>query len=85
VAPALDTTPGSSRNCPDAQFQVYGFNTSGRRARQLLRASAERERSTGPFAQHRALNALVPQEGTSLVNAFAAVKAMSPLPTRSSS
>ena len=79
---ALDTTHWIVTQLPpDAQFQVYGFNTKADAV--LASSSGKWQNANDPLARSRnieALNALVPQEGTSLVNAFAAVRAMSPLP-----
>jgi hypothetical protein len=79
---ALDTTNWIVTQLPaGAQFQVYGFNT---KAEAVLASSAGKwQDANDPLARSRnieALNAIVPQDGTSLINAFAAVKQMSPLP-----
>ncbi|HEV7716434.1 MAG TPA: VWA domain-containing protein [Steroidobacteraceae bacterium] len=66
---------------PDAQFQIYGFNT---KSEAVLASSAGKwQTANDPLLRSRnveALNGLIPQDGTSLINAFAAAKALSPLP-----
>ena len=79
---AIDTTDWIVTQLPaGAQFQIYGFNT---KAEAVLASSAGKwQDANDPLARSRnieALNALVPKDGTSLINAFAAVKAMNPLP-----
>jgi hypothetical protein len=79
---AIDTTNWIVTQLPPgSQFQVYGFNT---KADAVLTGSGGKwQDANDPLARSRnieALNSIVPQEGTSLINAFAAVKSMSPLP-----
>lgn len=66
---------------PGSAFQIYTFNT---KAAPLLPDTAGKWTSGGDLAQIArdltALQALVPGEGTSLYNAFAATKALSPWP-----
>jgi hypothetical protein len=66
---------------PDAQFQIYGFNT---RADAVLAGSSGKwQDANDPLLRSKnieALSAMVPAGGTSLINAFAAVKTLSPLP-----
>jgi hypothetical protein len=79
---ALDTTNWIVTQLPpDAQFQIYGFNTKADAV--LTGTSGKWQDANDPLARSRnieALSSLVPQEGTSLINAFAAVKSMNPLP-----
>jgi hypothetical protein len=79
---ALDTTNWIVAQLPaNAQFQIYGFNTKAEAV--LAGSTGKWQDANDPLARSRnieALNALVPQDGTSLINAFAAVKAMNPLP-----
>ena len=66
---------------PDAQFQIYGFNTKADAgAREHRGQVAERERSASARRNVEALARSCPQDGTSLVNAFAATKQLTPLP-----
>jgi hypothetical protein len=79
---AIDTTNWIVTQLPaDAQFQIYGFNT---KADAVLESTGGKwQDANDPLARSRnieALAALVPRDGTSLFNAFAAVKAMNPLP-----
>jgi anti-sigma28 factor (negative regulator of flagellin synthesis) len=79
---AIDTVSWLVTQLPGgSQFQIYGFNT---RAAPVLASSGGKWQSADDPAQRaaslEALGSLVPQEGTSLANAFAATKAMSPLP-----
>jgi len=79
---AIDTTNWIVTQLPaGAQFQIYGFNT---KTESVLASSGGRWMDANdPLLRSRsieALNAVVPQDGTSLINAFAAVKAMTPLP-----
>ena len=64
-----------------AQYQIYAFNTA---AQPLVAGSAGHWLDAGDGAAYvhasDALRALVPEHGTSLINAFAAVKALRPLP-----
>jgi hypothetical protein len=64
-----------------SQFQVYTFNTS---AQPLLEGSGGKWLPGGDNAQldkvATALDALVPQEGTSLLNAFRALREVNPEP-----
>jgi hypothetical protein len=66
---------------PGSAYQVYTFNT---RAQPLLADSAGKWISGGDLPQIArdlsALQTLVPGQGTSLYNAFAATRALSPLP-----
>jgi hypothetical protein len=66
---------------PDAQFQIYGFNT---RADAVLPGSAGKwQNANDPLLRSKnieALSAMMPAEGTSLINAFAATKTLNPLP-----
>jgi len=66
---------------PGAQFQVYGFNT---KAEPVRAASAGKWQSGGdPVALEGTIDALrqvIPRDGTSLVNAFAATRTLSPAP-----
>src|SRR5215207_5476821 len=81
---ALDTTSWLVAQLPPgSQFQVYGFNT---KAVAVLASTGGKWQSSDNPAQRgrnlEAVRALVPQDGTSLANAFAATKAMSPRPDR---
>lgn len=66
---------------PDAQFQIYGFNT---RADAVVAGSAGSwHNANDPLVRARnieALSGLIPANGTSLINAFTAVKSLNPLP-----
>ena len=66
---------------PGSSYQIYTFNT---KAQPLLPDSAGKWISGGDLPQIAraldALQALVPGEGTSLYNAFAATKTLGPLP-----
>ena len=66
---------------PDAQFQIYGFNT---KAEAVVTSSAGKwQDANDPLVRSKnveALSAITPKDGTSLINAFAAVKTISPLP-----
>jgi hypothetical protein len=66
---------------PGSEYQIYGFNT---RALPLIPASLGRWHDGGDpklLAQNiEALQELVPEQGTSLVNAFTAAKALNPRP-----
>jgi von Willebrand factor type A domain len=66
---------------PDAQFQIYDFNT---KTEPVVASSAGKwQNANDPILRAKnveALGALVPADGTSLINAFAAVKQMTPLP-----
>jgi hypothetical protein len=66
---------------PGSQFQVYGFNT---RATPMVRDGADRWLSSSdPKLIQSALDGLrarVPREGTSLINAFVALKRLTPVP-----
>jgi anti-sigma28 factor (negative regulator of flagellin synthesis) len=79
---AVDTTNWIiSQLPPDAQFQIYAFNT---RAEPVIQDSIGKwHNANDPVLRARnieALSALVPADGTSLINAFEAVKAINPLP-----
>jgi polyhydroxyalkanoate synthesis regulator phasin len=66
---------------PDAQFQIYGFNTKADAV--LAGSSGKWQDANDPLLRSKnieALGAVVPTEGTSLLNAFAAVKTLTPLP-----
>jgi hypothetical protein len=64
-----------------AQYQFYGFNTS---AAPLIEGTAGKWLDAGDAPKVdqvvRAIEKLVPQEGTSLVNAFRVIKDLSPAP-----
>ncbi len=66
---------------PDAQFQIYGFNT---KAEPVVTASNGKwQNANDPLVRSKnveALSAIVPKDGTSLANAFIAVKQLTPLP-----
>jgi hypothetical protein len=66
---------------PDAQFQIYGFNT---KSEAVLASSAGKwQNANDPLLRSRnveALGSLIPTEGTSLINAFISAKQLSPLP-----
>jgi len=66
---------------PNSQYQIYTFNT---RAQPLLPEGAGKWMNPGDAAQLAQelanLHALVPADGTSLYNAFAATKTLVPLP-----
>jgi hypothetical protein len=66
---------------PGSEYQIYTFNT---RAQPLLAATNGAWIKGGDAAQlargQAALNQIVPRDGTSLYNAFAAAKTLSPLP-----
>ncbi len=66
---------------PDSRYQIYTFNT---RAQSLLPDLAGRWIEAGDAPQLARelanLHALIPAEGTSLYNAFAATRTLSPLP-----
>jgi hypothetical protein len=71
----------STQMPPGSKFQLYGFNTSARsliadKQGQWLEASDPRLLSQAVDA----LRAIAPAEGTSLINAFAAIRSLSPLP-----
>jgi hypothetical protein len=79
---AIDTTNWLVTQLPpNSQFQIYGFNT---KAAPVLASSAGKWQSSNDSAQRSrnlsALSGLVPQDGTSLANAFMATKQMTPLP-----
>ncbi|MEP7245407.1 MAG: VWA domain-containing protein [Gammaproteobacteria bacterium] len=66
---------------PDAQFQIYGFNTKTEAV--LASSGGKWQNANDPLTRSRnveALGALIPSDGTSLINAFAAVKQLSPAP-----
>ncbi len=66
---------------PGSQFQMYAFNTQ---AQPVLDSSGGRwQSSDDPLVRSRnveALSALVPRDGTSLINAFAAIGKLLPSP-----
>lgn len=66
---------------PGTKYQVYGFNTQ---AAPLVPDSAGKWLEAGDAAvlarNIEAMRSMVPQEGTSLMNAFSAAKALSPAP-----
>ncbi len=79
---AIDTTDWLVTQLPPgSQFQVLGFNT---KAAPVLASSAGKWQSSDDPLQRsatlQALAALVPQDGTSLANAFAATKTLNPRP-----
>jgi hypothetical protein len=66
---------------PDAQFQVYGFNTKAGPV--LAESNGKWQNANDPLLRSKdieALSAIVPADGTSLFNAFDAVKTLTPLP-----
>jgi hypothetical protein len=79
---ALDTTNWIVTQLPaGSQFQIYAFNTKAEPA--LASSGGRWQSSDDPLVRSRnieAVSALTPRDGTSLVNAFAAVKAMSTPP-----
>ena len=79
---AIDTTNWIVTQLPpDAQFQIYGFNSKTEAV--LASSGGKWQDANDPLIRSRnieALSNLVPQEGTSLINAFAAIRNMSPLP-----
>lgn len=79
---ALDTVNWLATQIPPAsQYQIYAFNTT---ARPLLPDSAGKWLGAGDATQLAlalaSLHAIVPADGTSLYNAFAATKTLVPLP-----
>jgi anti-sigma28 factor (negative regulator of flagellin synthesis) len=79
---AVDTVNWIVAQLPaDGQFQIYGFNT---RADAVLPGTAGKwQNANDPLVRSKnieALTAIVPGEGTSLTNAFTAIKTMNPLP-----
>lgn len=79
---AIDTVTWLVTQLPSgSQFQIYGFNTQ---ASPVLASSAGKWQSADDPKQRsasvEALGSLVPQDGTSLANAFTAVRTMSPMP-----
>lgn len=79
---AIDTTTWLVTQLPaGSQFQIFGFNT---RANAVLASTGGKWQNSDDPAQRmanlQALGALVPQEGTSLANAFAATKTLNPRP-----
>jgi hypothetical protein len=66
---------------PDAQFQIYGFNT---KSSAVLGDSAGKwQNANDPLLRSKnieALAAITPADGTSLYNAFESVKTLSPQP-----
>jgi hypothetical protein len=79
---AVDTVNWIVAQLPaDGQFQIYGFNTQ---AAAVLPGSAGKwQDANDPLLRSKnieALGAIVPAEGTSLFNAFAAAKTLSPMP-----
>ncbi len=66
---------------PDAQFQVYGFNTKAEPV--VTSSNGKWQDANDPLVRSKnveALSAITPKDGTSLVNAFMAVKQLTPLP-----
>ncbi|HEU4623427.1 MAG TPA: VWA domain-containing protein [Steroidobacteraceae bacterium] len=66
---------------PDGQFQVYAFNTKADAV--LPDTSGKWQNANDPLQRSKnieALAAMVPADGTSLFNAFDAVKTLTPLP-----
>ena len=79
---AIDTTSWLVTQLPPGtQFQIYGFNT---KAAPVLASTGGKWQNADDPAQRasnlQALRGLVPLEGTSLANAFAATKTMNPRP-----
>jgi hypothetical protein len=79
---AVDITNWIVAQVPQgSQFQVYAFNT---RAEPLVQGTGGKWLPAGDNAQldrvSQALDALVPQEGTSLLNAFRAIREVNPEP-----
>src|SRR3569833_3628609 len=79
---AIDTTNWIVTQLPpDAQFQIFGFNS---KAEPVLASTAGKwQDANDPLTRSRnieALNNLIPQEGTRLINAFTALHSLSPLP-----
>ncbi|MBS0422312.1 MAG: VWA domain-containing protein [Proteobacteria bacterium] len=79
---AVDTVTWLTTQIPrDSQYQIYTFNTQ---AHSLLPDEAGKWIGAGDAPQLARelanLRAIVPAEGTSLYNAFAATKALAPLP-----
>jgi hypothetical protein len=66
---------------PDGQFQIYDFNT---KTEPVLAATAGKwQDANDPIARSKNIEALatmIPSDGTSLFNAFAAVKTLTPEP-----
>jgi hypothetical protein len=79
---AIDTTNWIVTQLPpDARFQIYGFNTHA--VPVIPGTEGKWQDANDPLVRARnleALNKIVPQEGTSLINAFIALKSMSPMP-----
>ena len=79
---AIDTTNWIVTQLPpDAKFQIYGFN--GKAEPVIAGTQGQWQDANDPLVRSRnieALNRIIPQEGTSLVNAFLAVKSMNPMP-----
>jgi hypothetical protein len=79
---AVDTVTWLTTQIPrDSQYQIYAFNTQ---AHSLLPEQAGKWIGAGDAPQLARelanLHAIVPAEGTSLYNAFAATKTLAPLP-----
>jgi hypothetical protein len=79
---AVDTVNWLVTGMPaNTQFQIYAFNTQ---AAPVIAATAGKWQNADDTTQRdrnvEALAALVPKDGTSLANAFAATKQLSPLP-----
>jgi len=79
---AVDTVNWLVTNLPaESQYQVYAFNTQ---AVPVIASSAGKwHDASDPALRDRnvqALSELIPQDGTSLANAFAATKTLSPQP-----
>lgn len=79
---AVDTTNWLVTQLPpNSQFQIYGFNT---KAAPVLASSGGKWQSSDDPAQRarnlEAVRALIPQDGTSLANVFAAAKILLPRP-----
>jgi hypothetical protein len=79
---AIDTVDWLATQLPaGSKFQIYGFNIH---AEPLIGTSAGQWIDSGDAtalgAASDALHAMVPRDGTSFVNAFAAIKSLSPAP-----
>ncbi len=79
---AIDTTDWLVTQLPPgSQFQVFGFNTQASAV--LASTGGKWQNSDDPLQRSATLQALamlVPQDGTSLANAFSATRTMSPRP-----
>jgi hypothetical protein len=79
---ALDTVTWLVTQLPSgSQFQIYAFNTQAQPV--LAGTTGKWQNADDPkqrSANLEALGLLVPQDGTSLANAFSAMRTMSPMP-----